>query len=104
MAQVRRSAYREAAGAAFQGRTERTPWEQRIVARQQAVRSLYLTQARLLARSSDPADRNLGAKVEAFVRSMPQPDTQRLALARELRAANARLGRSSAEPGRDRGR
>ena len=104
MAQVRRSAYREAAGAAFQGRTERTPWQERIVSRQQAVRSLYLTQARLLARSSDPADRTLGAKVEAFVRSMPQPDTQRLALARELRAANARLGRNSPEPGRDRGR
>jgi hypothetical protein len=88
MGRVRRSAYREAAGAAFQGRTERTPWEQRIVARQQAIRELYLTQARLLGRSGDPADRALGAKVEAFVRSMPQPDTQRLALARELRAAN----------------
>jgi len=104
MAQVRRSAYREAAGAAFQGRTERTPWEQRIVARQQTVHSLYLAQAQLLSRSSDPADRTLGAKVEAFVRSMPHPDTQRLALARELRAANARLGRGSPEPGRDRGR
>jgi len=88
MGRVRRSAYREAAGAAFQGRTERTPWEQRIVARQEAIRELYLTQARLLGRSGDPADRALGAKVAAFVRSMPQPDTQRLALARELRAAN----------------
>lgn len=104
MAQVRRSAYREAAGAAFQGQTERTPWEQRIVARQQVVRGLYLAQARILTRSSDPADRTLGAKVEAFVRGMPQPDTQRLALARELRAANARLGRSDPEPGKDRGR
>ena len=104
MAQVRRSAYREAAGAAFQGRTERTPWEQRIVARQQAVRSLYLTQARLLGRSSDPADRALGAKVEAFVRSMPQPDTQRLALARELRAANKALGRERSDTGKERGR
>ena len=104
MAQVRRAAYREAAGAAFQGQTDRTPWEQRIVARQQAVRSLYLTQARLLGRSSDPADRALGAKVEAFVRSMPQPDTQRLALARELRAANARLGRNGPEPDKERGR
>lgn len=104
MAQVRRSAYREAAGAAFQGQTDRTPWEQRIVARQQAVRSLYLTQARLLARSNDPADRALGAKVEAFVRSMPQPDTQRLALARELRAANARLGRNGPEADKERGR
>jgi hypothetical protein len=88
MGRVRQTAYREAAGAAFQGRTERSPWEQRIVARQQAVRDLYLTQARLLGRSGDPADRALGAKVEAFVRGMPQPDTQRLALARELRAAN----------------
>jgi hypothetical protein len=88
MGRVRRSAYREAAGAAFQGRTERTPWEQRIVARQQAIRELYLTQARLLGQSGDPADRALGAKVEAFVRGMPQPDTQRLALARELRGAN----------------
>lgn len=97
MAQVRQTAYREAAGAAFQGRSERTPWEQRIVARQQAVRNLYLTQARLLGRSGDPEDRALGAKVEAFVRSMPQPDTQRLALARELRAANEAMRR------RDRG-
>lgn len=104
MAQVRRSAYREAAGAAFQGHTERTPWEQRIVARQQAVRSLYLTQARLLGRSSDPADRALGARVEAFVRRMPQPDTQRLALARELRAANKALGRERADTGKERGR
>lgn len=104
MAQVRRSAYREAAGAAFQGRTERTPWEQRIVARQQTVRDLYLTQAQLLGRSSDPADRALGAKVEAFVRAMPQPDTQRLAMARELRAANARLGRNAPEAGKERGR
>lgn len=104
MAQVRRSAYRDAARAAFQSQTDRTPWEQRIVARQQAVRSLYLTQARLLGRSSDPADRALGAKVEAFVRSMPQPDTQRLALARELREANARLGRNGPEADKERGR
>lgn len=104
MARVRRAAYREAASAAFQGRTERTPWDQRIVARQQAVRTLYLSQAQVLGRSSDPADRALAAKVEAFVRSMPQPDTQRLALARELRAANARLGRSGPETGKERGR
>lgn len=74
------------------------------MARQQAVRSLYLTQARLLGRSSDPADRALGAKVEAFVQSMPQPDTQRLALARELRAANKALGRERSDTGKERGR
>lgn len=104
MAQVRRSAYREAAGAAFQGRTERTPWEQRIVARQQAVRGLYLAQATLLSRSADPVDRALGAKVKAFVETMPQPDSQRLALARELRAANRRLDRSPGHDGPSRSR
>jgi type IV secretory pathway VirD2 relaxase len=104
MGQVRRSAYREAAGPAFQGRTERTPWEQRIVARQQAVRSLYLAQAQLLSRSSDPADRSLAAKVEAFVHGMPNPDTQRLALARELRAVNQDLKDRTAPAGRDRSR
>ncbi len=88
MAQVRRSAYREAAGAAFQGRTEQTPWETRMLERQAKVRSLYLAQAQLLRRSPDPADRMLGSTVDAFVRSMPHPDSQRLALARELRAAN----------------
>ena len=36
-------------------------------------------------------------KVEAFVRAMPQPDSQRMALARELRAAN-RMSKSRNEP------
>jgi len=93
MADVRRGAYREAAGAAFQGLTGRTPWEQRIVERQRTVRALYLAQARLLGKSSDASDRALGAKVEAFVRDMPASDTQRLALARELRAANEAMRR-----------
>lgn len=104
MGRVRRTAYREAAGSAFQGRTERTPWEQRIVVRQQAVRDLYLTQAQLLGRSTDPADRALGAKVEAFVRTMPQPDTQRLALARELRAANEAMRHRHLGDGKERSR
>ncbi|MBP7818345.1 MAG: relaxase/mobilization nuclease domain-containing protein [Phenylobacterium sp.] len=102
MGQVRQAAYREAAGAAFQGRTERTPWEQRIAERQQIVRGLYLAQARLLGRSSEPADRALGAKVEAFVRGMPQPDTQRLALARELRAANEAMRKRDGDHERSR--
>jgi hypothetical protein len=84
---LRRSAYREAAGAAFQRDAERRPWERRLLERQRTVRGLYLAQAQLLARSPDPADRDLARKVEAFLRSMPQPDTQRLAMARELRAA-----------------
>lgn len=66
---------------------------------QAQVRGLYLVQAQVLQRSADPADQALGAKVEAFVRSMPQPDSQRLALARELRAANRSTGRSRSEDG-----
>lgn len=92
-ANVRRAAYHDAAKAAFEGKIERTQWEARLLERQAAVRGLYLAQARLLRGSPDPVDRTLGAKVEAFVRTMPQPDSQRLALARELRAANAVLAR-----------
>ena len=104
MGLVRQRAYREAAGAAFQGQTERTPWELKMVARQQLVRDLYLTQARLLGRSTNPTDRGLGAKVEAFVRNMPQPDTQRLALARELRAANQAMRHRDLGGDQERGR
>ena len=44
----------------------------------------------------------LGAKVEAFVRSMPRPDSQRLALARELREANRSLAFPKDRPERRR--
>lgn len=103
-AEVRREAYREAAKAAFGGKTGRTLWEARLMERQVRVRSLYLAQAHLLGRSPETADRALGAKVEAFVRSMPQPDSQRLALARELRAASASLERDRSGGGRERER
>lgn len=86
-ARVRRAAYLEAAKVAFGGHTAQTLWETRLVARQGQVRALYLAQAQLLRRSPNEADRALGEKVEAFVRAMPVPDSQRLALARELRAA-----------------
>jgi type IV secretory pathway VirD2 relaxase len=104
LARVQRAAYREAAGAAFGGQTARPPWEARLLERQAKVRGLYLAQAQLLARTGDPADRALGAEVAAFVRAMPQPDTRRLALARELRAANAALNREKRESDRERDR
>jgi type IV secretory pathway VirD2 relaxase len=103
-ASVRRAAYRDAARAAFQGATGQTPWETRLLERQVVVRGIYLAQAQLLGRSANPADRALGAKVEAFVRSMPAPDSQRLALARELRAANATLHQEREDSGRTRSR
>ena len=61
--------------------------------RQCWVRATWLAQARLLQSSANAADRSLGAQVEAFVRGMPQPDSQRLALARELHAAHKSLHR-----------
>jgi hypothetical protein len=103
-AQVRRSAYRDAAKAAFQGDTTRTAWEIKMTERQAQVRGLYIAQAQVLRRSANPADQALGAKVEAFVRSMPQPDSQRLALARELRAANQALDRPPPSEGKERDR
>jgi type IV secretory pathway VirD2 relaxase len=102
-AQVRRSAYREAAKAAF-GQVERLPWETQLTERQARVRGLYLAQAQVLRQSSDPADQALGGKVEAFVKSMPQPDSQRLALARELRAARGRDLDQAGPGGRERSR
>jgi type IV secretory pathway VirD2 relaxase len=103
-AKVLRAAYRDAAKAAFKGETAPTPWEAQMLERQAKVRGLYLAQAKLLGRSVDPTDQALGAKVEAFVRAMPRPDSQRLALARQLRAANRDLTREQPGDGRDRGR
>lgn len=91
---VRRAAYQEAAKAAFGG-APTTLWEQRMAERQAQVRALYLAQAKVLARSADRDDRALAAKVVAFVGAMPQPDSQRLALARELRAAARPISRDS---------
>lgn len=89
MSRVERGAFADAGRAAF-GTGQRPVWEDRILDRQQRVRAAWIAQARLLQTSGDAADRALGVQVEAFVRDMPQPDTQRLALARQLRAAAGR--------------
>jgi ParB-like chromosome segregation protein Spo0J len=91
MADVRQGAYRDAARAAFQDGAAPTSWEVHTLRRQGQVRDLYLAQAALLMTSADEADRNLGRAIERFVNTMPAPDTQRLALARELREANQAL-------------
>lgn len=70
MAWTLRSAYAEAAKAAFHGDTASRAWESRTTERQALVRQTYLAQARLFQVSGDPQDREFGAKVEAFVRSM----------------------------------
>lgn len=101
---TQRAAYHDAAKAVFGKQPSPPTWETKLLKRQARVRGLYLAQAQLLIRSPDAADRALGAEVAAFVRSMPQPDTRRLALARELRSANLALGheRSGGERERER--
>lgn len=97
----------DAARTAFGDRGETPPWTAKLGARQASVRRLYLAQARLLS-LGDAEDKALGRAVEAFVRQMPAPDTQRLALARALREANARSRGEERGgdpgPGRDRSR
>jgi type IV secretory pathway VirD2 relaxase len=104
IATTRRAAYREAAKAAFQGDTKPRTWERKTLERQAIVRRAYLAQAKILQASTDPIDRALGAKVAAFVQSMQQPDTQRLALARELRARVNDADRREANTDKERGR
>lgn len=94
-ARVVRSAYHEAAQAAFGGEVRPTEWEVRMVRRQRRIRSLYAAEASLLLTSPEADDRALGRAVLGFLEGMPAPDSQRLALARELRAANARARRVS---------
>jgi hypothetical protein len=99
---VRRAAYQEAARAAFEGEMAPMPWETQSLDRQRRTRALYLAQARVLAMSSAPRDRELARQVEAFVTTMPAPDSQRLALARELREANRGARDGPAPPERQR--
>jgi type IV secretory pathway VirD2 relaxase len=108
-ARVKREAYREAARAAFAGEVQPTVWEVQTVRRQARIRGLYLTRAKLLMASVEGEDRVLGREVMAWVGGMPPPDSQRLVLARQLRAANERLqadgpARAPDPPGRGRGR
>lgn len=103
LATVQRAAYQDAAKSAFSGHRP-SPWEERLVDRQQKTRGLYLTQARMMQRSTSGQDRDLGFRLEAFVRAMPAPDTQVLRLARELRDARGAGPRWQSPPERERGR
>lgn len=93
---VVRAAWQEAGRAAFGGDAAPRPWELQALRRQQRVRASYAAQAALLLASEDASDRRLGEAVLRFVAAMPAPDSRRLALARELRAANER----ARDPGR----
>lgn len=94
---VHQGAHRDAAKSAFGGDRTARPWEQQTARRQRQIRGLYQVQAQLLQLSADGEDRALGAAILKFVRGMPAPDTQRLALARALRAANERVAAEARE-------
>lgn len=103
-ARVVHSAYMEAAGMVFQGVIARSAWEKRIWYRQYVIRRSYLFLADQLKSSGDLVDKVLGRRIEAFVTRMPAPDTQRLALARELKEVSraAKTHRWSKERDRNR--
>lgn len=104
IARTQRAAYQEAAKVVFGEAVKPTPWEQQSLDRQARIRGLYLAQAQLLAQSPEDRDKQLAREVVAFVRGMPAPDSRRLALARDLRAASQGMERNapSNERGRDR--
>ncbi|MNS06490.1 hypothetical protein D3C72_379160 [compost metagenome] len=79
-------ALREAA----RGEGEGAVWERQAIERQRLIRRAYVAEALALARSSDPEERELGRLVEAFVRSLPKPETRRMRLRDEIAAVRDR--------------
>lgn len=98
---VHHSARLDAGPAAF-GRDNRLrAWEEQSLKRQNAIRRAYMEDAKDLATSPEAADKALGRALAEFVKSMPAPESQRLALARELRAEFERqAARSVSSPER----
>ncbi|MBX9875423.1 MAG: type VI secretion protein, partial [Beijerinckiaceae bacterium] len=66
------------------------PWEQKARDRQAKIRVQYLAHAKELERTGKGSDRALAAKVREFVAKMPDPETRREQLLRELGSAAQR--------------
>lgn len=94
MPDVLASAYRAAA----RGEGEGAAWETQVLARQRLIRRAYVAEALALARSDDPRARELGKVVEAFVRGLPKPQTQRMRLGDEIDAARQRRNSEIEKP------
>ncbi|ODT15557.1 MAG: type VI secretion protein [Kaistia sp. SCN 65-12] len=60
------------------------PWEQKARERQAKIRAQYLAHARELERTGKGSDRALAMKVRDFVAKMPDPETRREQLMRDL--------------------
>lgn len=72
------------------------PWEEKLQERQTAIKAAYRRQAEDLRRSQSAADRELAAQVLHFVADMPELETKRDRLLKELAKAigSARLPQS----------
>lgn len=66
------------------GRSLDRPWEEKILARQEAIRQRYLDHASELERTGSASDQALALQIRSFVEAMPSLETQRHALKREL--------------------
>ncbi|MDP3317943.1 MAG: hypothetical protein Q8S58_02325 [Bosea sp. (in: a-proteobacteria)] len=60
------------------------PWEPKARERQAKIRAQYLAQAKELERTGKGSDLALATKVREFVAKMPDPETRREQLMREL--------------------
>lgn len=77
------------------------PWEAKARERQAKIQAQYLAHAKELERTGKGSDRALAAKVREFVAKMPDPETRREQLVRELASAAQRT-RASGYQGPDR--
>jgi hypothetical protein len=66
------------------GRTAKSPWDERIKSRQDAIRRLYIDYAAELQRSGLAADHALARQIRQFVNDMPAVETRRHVLKNEL--------------------
>lgn len=91
--------------AAKGGSSAARPWEAKARERQVKIRAQYLAHAKDLERTGNGSDRALATKVREFVAKMPDPETRREQLVRELASAaqRTRAGKDQApdRKGRD---
>lgn len=73
------------------------PWEEKARERQVKIRAQYLAHAKELERTGKGSDRALAMKVREFVAKMPDPETRREQLMRDL-ASTLRRARQDRDP------
>jgi type IV secretory pathway VirD2 relaxase len=84
---VERLAREEIVREARAGKSSARPWEAKARERQSAIRKSYRRQAADLQRSASGADHELATKVLKFVADMPELETKRYRLLKELAEA-----------------